>query len=153
MQFSRIQASFAAVLLFAALAAGMQAEKKVAYQDVPAAVREGFEQQFTGAKILGASTETSAGVVVYEVECEWRGRHHDVTFRADGGLVSVEETIPMGEVPAAVAAALKKEFPKARVARAEKIREGGVVSYEFQLRGDAKKEAKFSAEGKLLSSE
>ncbi|MEJ5367858.1 MAG: PepSY-like domain-containing protein [Bryobacteraceae bacterium] len=131
----------------------MQVEKKVAYQDVPAAVREAFEQQFAGAKILGASAETAAGEVVFEVECEWRGRHHDVTFRADGGLVSVEEAIPMSEVPAAVAAALRKEFPKARVMRAEKIREGGTVSYEFQLSGGVKKEAKFSAEGKLLSSE
>lgn len=153
MQFSQLWIRMASFVLSAAIATGMQGEKKTAYKDLPAAVRAAFEEQFAGARILGASTEAAAGEAVFEVECEWRGRHHDVTFRADGALVSVEETIPMGEVPAAVGAALKREFPKARVTRAEKIRDGSVISYEFQLRGAAKREAKFSAEGKLLSSE
>lgn len=143
-------AAAAVILVFPAAA---QTEKKVSYGEIPAAVRTAFEKQFAGARILGASSETDAGAALYEIECEWRARHHDITFRSDGTLVSVEETIPMSEVPAAVAEALKKMFPRAEVTRAEKIAEGGAVSYEFQLKGAAKREAKFSADGKLISSE
>lgn len=142
-----------AVLALAAAAAAAQTEKKLDYKSVPAAVRAAFEKQFAGARVIGASSEIDGGSTLYEIECEWRARHHDITFRSDGSLVSVEETIPMSEVPAAVAQALKKMFPRAEVTRAEKIAEGGAVSYEFQLKGAAKREAKFSPDGKLISSE
>jgi hypothetical protein len=59
----------------------------------------------------------------------------------------------MEEAPAAVLSALKKEFPTAKVVRAEKITEAGAVTYEFQLKGAPKNEAKFSPEGKLLAVE
>lgn len=144
----------ALVLLWACSAApAVQAEKKIGVKDLPAPVREAFEKQFPQARVLGVSEEKEPGGAVYEIEIQWRGRHYDVTYKPDGASVSVEETIPMEEVPAAVAAALKKEFPSARVIRAEKITEGGVLSYEFQLKGGPKKEAKFSADGKLLEAE
>lgn len=113
-------AAAAAATALAAAAAGGQGEKPLAYKEVPAAVRAAFEKQFPGAKVRGASSETGERGTVYEVECDWRGRPHDITFRADGALVAVEETIPPGEAPAAVMAALRKEFPKALVVRAEK---------------------------------
>lgn len=141
------------LLLPVAAAPVQQAEKKIDLKAAPPAVREAFAKQFPGARILGLAEEKEPGGIVYEIESEWKGRHYDVTFKPDGVLVSVEETIPMAEVPATVAAALKKEFPSATVVRAEKITEGGVLSYEFQLKGGPKKEAKFSADGKLLESE
>jgi len=137
----------------AAAAPAAQDEKKISMKTAPPAVREAFEKQFPQARVLGVSEEKAPEGMLYEVESEWRGRHYDVTYKAGGALVSVEETIPMSEVPPAVAAALKKEFPSAKVVRAEKITEGGVLSYEFQLKGGPKKEAKFSADGKLLESE
>jgi uncharacterized membrane protein YkoI len=150
------RATIFCLCLSAAVAAGWAAgptERKLAYKEIPAAARSAFEKQFAGARVLGASAETAPGGTVYEVECEWRGRHHDITFGPDGALVAVEETIPASEAPAAVLAALRKEFPKAQVARVEKITEGGAVSYEFQLKGAAKREAKFSPDGKLISAE
>jgi len=138
--------------LTVAAAAG-QTEQKLKYPDLPPAVRTAFDKQFQGARVLGVSSEAEGGGTVYEIECEWRTRRHDITFRPDGMLVSTEETIPMSEVPAAVSAALRREFPRAEVTRAEKITEGGAVSYEFQLRGANKREAKFSADGRLIRSE
>ncbi|MGC8759507.1 MAG: PepSY-like domain-containing protein [Bryobacteraceae bacterium] len=147
---------FLGILLAAPLtvapAAG-QTEQKLKYQDLPLAVRTAFEKQFRGARILGVSSEVEGGGTVYEIECEWRTRHHDITFRPDGALVSTEETIPMSEVPAAVSAALRREFPGAEVTRAEKITEGGAVSYEFQLKGANKREVKYSSDGRLIGSE
>lgn len=153
MQTSRILFLVTALLAAASMAAATQAEKKISMKGAPATVREAFAKQFPQARVLGVSEEKEPDGTVYEIECEWKGRHYDATFRPDGSPVSVEETIPMSEVPAAVAAALKREFPAAKVVLAEKITEAGAVSYEFQLRGGPKKEAKFSADGKLLEAE
>ncbi len=145
---------FGVAFLWAAAAAfAGQDERQIRLEAVPPAVREAFGKQFPQARVLGVSEEKAPGGPLYEVESEWRGRRYDVTYKPGGGLVSVEETIPMAEVPSAVAAALKREFPSAKISRVEKITEGGAVSYEFQLKGGPKKEAKFSPEGKLLESE
>jgi hypothetical protein len=143
----------AAALVLAAMPAVAQSEKKLNPQKVPQPVRQAFEQRFPQARLLGAAEEKDKGATLYEIESEWRGRRYDVTFKPDGTLVAVEETIPMEEAPAAVLSALKKEFPTAKVVRAEKITEAGAVTYEFQLNGAPKKEAKFSPEGKLLAVE
>ncbi len=147
---------FAAVLAMLATALpGAQAgqEKKISGKELPAAVRAAFEKQFPGAKILGLSSEVENGATVYEVESVQNGRNRDVLYKPTGEVIVVEETISMSEVPAAVQSALKAQFPKATVAKAEKLMAGGIVEYEFQLKGAAKKEAKFSAAGKLLASE
>jgi len=128
-------------------------EKSIEPSKLPQVVQQAFERFCPSAQVLGASVEHEKGVELYEVECQCRGRHHDVTFRADGTLVSDEETIPLEEVPKAVQQALRKAFPGARVKRAEKVVEGGTVSYEFQLSGAAKKEAKFSAAGQMLEAQ
>jgi hypothetical protein len=128
-------------------------KRKITMKAAPPAVREAFGKQFPQARVLGVSEEKAPDGVLYEVESEWNGRHYDVTFRPVGSLVSVEETVPTTGIPPAVAAALKREFPSAKVARAEKITEGGTLSCEFQLTGGPKREAKFSADGKLLESE
>jgi len=141
------------LLVIAAAAASGQQERKISMKALPSAVREAFEKQFPQARVSGVTEEKEAGGVVYEIESRWKGRQYDVTFRPDGSLVSVEETIPMAEVPPAVAAGLKREFPDAKVTKAEKITESGVIAYEFQLRGGPKKEAKFSPDGKLLEAE
>lgn len=142
-----------AFVILAAPAAAEQDERKIRMKDLPAAVRDAFEKQFPQARVSGVSEEKADEGIVYEIECRWQGRKHDVTFKPDGSLVSVEETIPVEEVPAPVMAALKTQFPSARIRKAEKVTDSGVVAYEFELRKAAKKEVKFSADGRLLEAE
>ena len=145
----------AAFALIAPVLPGAQAkkEKKISAKELPAAVSTAFEKQFPGAKILALSSEIENGATAYEIESIQNGRNRDVLYKATGEVIVVEETVPISEVPAAVQSALKAQFPKATVAKAEKLMAGGIVEYEFQLKGAAKKEAKFSAAGKLLASE
>lgn len=153
MQRSRFAHPALVMLLAVSMAAAGQTERKISAKALPPAVRESFEKQFPQARITGASEEKEAGGILYEIECRWKQRQYDVTFKPDGSLVSVEETIPVGEVPAAVMASLKSQFPTAEIKKAEKITEAGTVTYEFELRKSPKKEVKFSAEGKLLEAE
>jgi hypothetical protein len=147
--------TFATLTLFAAAlpAAQSGAETKIGAKDLPAPVRAAFEKQYPGAKILSASKEIDKGVTLYEVESVQNGRNRDVLYKPSGEVVVVEETIAMSEVPAAVQAALKAHFPQAQAVKAEKLISGSTVEYEFQLKGAAKKEVKFSAGGKLLATE
>jgi hypothetical protein len=135
------------------LSAQTPTEKKIAPKDLPAPVKAAFDKQFPGAKVLGLSSEVDNGATFYEVESVQYGTHRDVLYKPDGQLIVVEETIAMSDVPPAVQAALKTHFPKAKVTLSEKLLTGQTIEYEFQLKGAPKKEAKFSADGKLLASE
>lgn len=150
---NRIPLLALAFLVFAAPSAAEQDERKIRMGDLPPAVRDAFEKQFPKARVSGVSEEKASDGIVYEIECRWQGRKHDVTFKPDGSLVSVEETIPVEQVPAPVMAALKTQFPSARIKKAEKVTESGAVAYEFELRKAVKKEVKFAPDGKLLEAE
>lgn len=147
--------TFATLTLMAAALPAAQpvAETKITAKDLPAAVRTAFEKQYPGAKILGLSKEVENGATLYEVESIHNGRNRDVLYKSSGEVVVVEETIPLAEVPGPVQAALKAQFPKAQAVKAEKLITGSTVEYEFQIKGSAKKEVKFSSAGKLLASE
>lgn len=147
--------TFATLTLLAAALPAAQAgtETKITGKDLPAAVRTAFEKQYPGAKILGLSKEVENGATLYEVESIHNGRNRDVLYKSSGEVVVVEETLPMAEIPAAVQSALKAQFPKAQAVKAEKLTTGSTVEYEFQLKGAAKKEVRFSSAGKLLASE
>ena len=135
------------------LTAQTTTEKKINAKTLPAPVKAAFEKSYPGAKILGLSSEVDNGATVYEVESVQNGTHRDILYKPDGQLIVVEETISMSDVPPAVQAALKSQFPTAKVTLSEKLITGPTVEYEFQLKGAPKKEAKFSADGKLLASE
>lgn len=150
---NRIPLLALAFVILAAPAAADQDERKIRMKDLPAAVRDAFEKQFPQARVSGVSEEKESDGIVYEIECRWKGRKHDVTFKPDGSLVSVEETIPVEEVPAPVMTALKTRFPSARIKKVEKVTESGAVAFEFELGKAAKKEVKFSADGRLLEAE
>jgi hypothetical protein len=78
--------------------------------------------------------EKLKGKDVYEVESIDGGKPRDITYRPDGVIAVLEETIPVGEVPAAVVAAIKADHPKATVTRYEKVIEDGVTTYEVALK-------------------
>ncbi|MGC8761783.1 MAG: PepSY-like domain-containing protein [Bryobacteraceae bacterium] len=139
------------MLVVAPSLACAQTERKVSAAEVPEAVKRAIAQRLPGAKITGYSLETADGVRLYEAECVAAGRRHDLTVTAEGVVREDEETIPIGEIPAAVRTSFEKEFPKARIVRAEKITAGDKVTYELSLQNSPRKEAVFSPDGKLIS--
>ena len=126
------------LLLLAALVSGLTAalvagERQIERKEVPAAVLAAFAGAYPKATIKGYSTEEENGQVVFEIESIEGMVMRDVTYAADGSLVSLEETLDKSQLPRKVKSALNKKFPKAKGLKAERITKGTLVSYEFQL--------------------
>ncbi|MCI0410007.1 MAG: hypothetical protein L0191_15870 [Acidobacteria bacterium] len=124
-------------------------EQQVRRKGVPEPVLAAFEKAYPNATIKGYSKEKDdAGQITYEVECEEGKVNRDVTYLADGTLVSVEETVEPGELPSAVRTAVDSKFPGGKILKAEKIIKGEMVTYEFKIRHNGRKtEVAFDPDG------
>src|SRR5262249_44093690 len=67
------------------------------------------------------STEKDGDKLIYEVELEFKGLHHDVTLEADGKLILIEREIAFKTLPKAVRKTLDKKFPKATYQLIEEV--------------------------------
>ena len=115
---------------------------------LPPAVESAFKAAYPNATIKNVAKEKLKGKDVYEVESIDGGKPRDITYRPDGVIAVLEETIPVGEVPAAVVAAIKADHPKATVTRYEKVIEDGVTTYEVALKGGRVGSAEYTPDGK-----
>lgn len=147
------------LLVLAALVLGLTAatvagERQIERKDVPAAVLTAFAGAYPKAEIKGYSTEEDKGLTVYEIESVEGLVTRDVTYAADGTLVSLEETLDTSALPRKVKAALNKAFPKSKVLKAEKMTKGTAVTYEFQIELNGQKtEVVFDPQGNELERE
>lgn len=113
---------------------------------LPPAIETAFKAAYPNATIKAVSKEKYAGKDAYEVESVENGKARDLIYRTDGTVAVIEEEIALANLPPAVAAAIKKDFPTAIVTRYERAVEGGVTSYEVQLKGG--KSGEYTAAGK-----
>ena len=142
------------LLVVAGLVLGLAAsflaqEQQVRRKGVPEPVLAAFEKAYPNATVKGYSKEKDdAGRTVYEVECVEGTVKRDVTYLADGTLVSVEEIVELGAVPSVVKAAVDTKFPGGKILRVEKIMKSDQVAYEFQVRHNGRKtEVVFDPDG------
>lgn len=146
-------------LLLAALVCGLAApslarERQIGREEVPAAVLTAFAGAYPNATVKGYSTEKEKNQVVYEIESVEGMVMRDVTYAADGTVVSIEETLDKSALPREVKSALNKRFPKGKVLKAEKVTRGADVAYEFQVEDKGKRfEIVFDSEGNELERE
>jgi uncharacterized membrane protein YkoI len=130
------------------LALAQGSEKKVKMQDLPAAVQQAVKDYSKDAKIRGLATEMDKGKMVYEAELTVAGHSKDVTFDADGHVVSVEEATTLANIPAPAREAIQRAAGKGKVVEVETVTEGGKTFYEAQLKTAGKKsEVKVDASG------
>ena len=108
-------------------------EQSITRKEMPAAVLAAFAKAYPKANIIGYSKETENNQTTYEIESMEGQLHRDVTYMDDGKLVSVEESIEVAEIPAAVKAAIDKKFPGGKITRAEKVTKGSAIAYEFEI--------------------
>ncbi|HXE75194.1 MAG TPA: PepSY domain-containing protein [Candidatus Xenobia bacterium] len=126
-------------------------EEQIRRKNVPAVVLAAFEKTYPNATIKGYSKEMDNGQLVYEIESVEGTVTRDVTYTADGTLVSVEETLEISALPPKVKAALDRKFPGGKIRKAEKITKGAVVAYEFKIRHNGRtSEIAFDPEGNEL---
>ena len=128
-----VQLVVLATLVLGLSASALAQEQRIIRKDVPAAVLAVFAQAYPKATIKGYRKEMDKGQTVYEIESVEGKTRRDVTYSADGKLISVEETVNTNELPPGVKAALDKKFPGGKILRAEKVTKRTVVGYEFQI--------------------
>jgi hypothetical protein len=125
-----------AMALLGMIAAGARAdEETVPLDKVPAAVMKTVKDKYPGAKIKEAKKEVEKGKTTYEVAIEHEKQVLDLALKPDGTLLEVEQAIEVKDLPAKVAEAIKKTYPKGKVSKAEKITsfEDGKQEVEFEV--------------------
>jgi hypothetical protein len=144
---------FVLVLVVSAFLYAFQ-EQTIKKKDVPQPVISSFEKAYPHARAKGFSKETEEGKVIYEIESVEGTTKRDVTFDAEGNIVSVEEAINRHDLPEAVNATLQKEYPKGKLLICERVTEGNATLYEVLLKtGKEKFEIVLSPDGKITKRE
>ena len=119
-------------------------------EQVPAPVKTAFDKAFT----LPMDVEWSQKGTQYKVEFETGlfFTDHEVWYDATGKVLRHEEEISASDLPAAVSAAIKSEFPGHRVDDTERITVDGVPSYvvELKIKGQPDWKVAYDANGKQL---
>jgi hypothetical protein len=124
------------------------AKKYTIAVQLPAAVTAAFKKTYPNAVIRGTARESEGGKTVYEVESVENARARDLIYTADGTVMEIEEEMNPADLPAPVTAGVKKLYPTATIAVAEKLTQGTTIQYELQLRGAAKKSVSLMPDGK-----
>jgi hypothetical protein len=135
-----------------ALVAGVYAgEEKMSASDLPQAVVSAFKQSYPDATIKTVAKEEEDGTVYYEIESIDGTLGRDILYLADGHVVEIEETVTMDQLPTVVKETLTKQFPSAKVEKAEKIIRDLATTYEFNIENDQEDlEIVMDATGKIL---
>jgi uncharacterized membrane protein YkoI len=130
---------------------GFAQEKKIQKKDVPPAVLSAFTRAYPKAVIKGTSTEKEEGKTCYEIESVEGTTTRDILYSADGTVVETEEGLALSDLPEAVAKSAAKEFPGAKITRAERSTHGDKVAYELRIMtGKKAKEVVFDVNGAVV---
>ncbi len=146
---TKFQQTLALAIATMGLATAAHAQKLPAAQ-VPAPVQAAFTKAFPNA----LDVEWKASGTQYKVEFETGlvSSDHEAWYDATGKLLRHEEELSSNDLPAAVSAAITKDFPGYRVDDSERITMDGVVSYivELKQKGQPEWKVAYDVAGKQL---
>jgi len=134
--FGRLTMIFLALTLVLSGIAAAQDKLKTGAVDLkilPPAVLKAFQTAYPKAVIKGASKETENGVTLYEVESVDGQINRDLLYTADGKATEIEETVAPENLPAPVKQTLAKEYPGAKILKAEILTKDGVKLFELSI--------------------
>jgi hypothetical protein len=140
--------------LFAATPFASSEEPVKGMNKIPAAAAEGLKKYAAdhSMKIEKVSTVKHGKVTVYEAELTAPGQpNHEVAVTADGNVKGEEETVPLESVPEAARKAIEAGAQGRKIARVQRIKEDGILTYEAAY-VDAKgktTEVEYLEDGKL----
>ena len=142
--------------------AGPENEEPVTLDQVPAAVKATILKESAGAKITEIERETKGGKTVYEAEYLQNGREIEFKVAPDGTLLGREveqddddeDDLTINQVPEPARAALLKLAGGAKIIKAEREKEHGVLVYEAEwVKDGTQHEAAVTADGTLIETE
>jgi len=135
-------------VILAAPAPAQDSETKIKMNDLPPAVQKAVKEQSMGATIIGFAREVDGGVTRYEAEMKVGDRTKDVTFDADGNVVTVEKETTLASIPAPSREAIKKAVGNRKLLLIETVEEKGSTFYEAHFRSGLRtREVKVDAAG------
>jgi hypothetical protein len=132
--------------------AAKPAKPAAAHAALPAPILAAFQTAYPHATIKAAAREKENGKVVWEVESTDNGLGRDLLYTPDGSVLEVEEEVPSAQLPAPVTAAVKAQYPSARIVKGERVTRGASVSYVLALAGASRKSVALTPEGKPVAS-
>jgi uncharacterized membrane protein YkoI len=125
--------------------------QKLKIGDVPSPVKDSFTKRFPNAKDVSWSKENATE---FEAEFKTNDREQSANFDQTGKWVETETEIKTKDLPAAVQAALAKEFSGYKVEEAELNESSNSTLYEVEIeKGKSAYEVQFSADGKVIKKE
>jgi uncharacterized membrane protein YkoI len=129
-------------------------EETITMDQVPALVKEAVAKVATPDQITKVEKDTEDGKVEYEFHVKKDGKTKEVSFSADGKLLSDEEKIELSAAPEAVQKAIKEKAGSGEIKTVEKVTEDGKVTYETHVKqGDKVMEYVFGDDGIFLKDE
>ncbi|MBA2612671.1 MAG: PepSY-like domain-containing protein [Bacteroidetes bacterium] len=132
----------AAALVFSINTACAQ---KVKAAEVPKAVIDSFNKNFSGTKVETWEKEKDGA---YEAEFDLNKVETSATFSADGKLLETETEIAVSALPKAVTDYLAKNYAGKKIKEAAKIVDGnGKIKYEAEV---DKKDLLFDEQGNFI---
>ena len=106
------------------------------------------------AEIKGLSMESSGDTVFYEIESLDGKTQRSVLYTADGNVNSIEAKMHVKDLPEAVKEAIRKEYSKGKMKKAQMITRNSEITYEVIVKSDKKKfELALDPNGKILKTE
>ena len=140
---------FIFVTIFAVSSLSAQ-EKRIKEKDLPAAVTKAFHTEYSGAKIVGTSTEVEKGVSYFEIESMDGKVRRDLLYTKEGKIAEIEEVLNAETIPVAVKESIKKKFKKVEFKKGEKNIRGAKTIYEVVIEAnEVKYEVVCDAQGKI----
>ncbi|TDU40069.1 putative PepSY-like beta-lactamase-inhibitor [Gelidibacter sediminis] len=136
----------AAVLLFATATISAQDLKT---NEVPAVVQNAFSTAHNNA----TDVEWEKKAEHYKVEFEVNNMERDIWYDSNGAVVKSEMEISEGELPAAVAKAVKDAYTDYKIDSIDVLEMNGEKTYEIEIEKGWLKERKLiiDATGKVIS--
>ena len=117
-------------------------------KDVPAVVVNAFQQKFPQQSIV--EWEYKKGL--YEAEFEIKNLDYSVYIDSTGKIVRYKKEINVNELPAAVNAAIQKDFSGYKIEDIKKIEASTGVTYKVELeKGEDERKITFSPDGKIVA--
>jgi hypothetical protein len=116
----------------------------ISEKEVPSLVLNAFQTKYPNAGQVDWELKGD----VYKAEFEVGSREHDLWIDKSGKITKHKEDFPKSDLPQAITQKIESEFKDYKIDDADKIEEGGKVTYEVDLDG-TKDERKvfFTADG------
>lgn len=152
-RFAGLGRLIAGLLIFAIMTATAAADEPqpLPLNQVPKAVRDAVMKKFPNAKPQSATQGTDDNKPYIDIVILVKTQKIWVTCDPDGTIRVIDREITIKDLPAPVAAALQKKYPKATIRLVNEITEGSAPSYDIALTLNRKKlVVTFEASGEFV---